>query len=329
MNILYIGPYKDIEYKQICHNHIFSLKNKYNLRTLPIYLSNNQVEIDENILYLEEKTKTQSANYIAVIQYAPAEYLFPFDKSIAKKSICIPIIKYPILYSDKNKNINSFDQILCDSKYDAELIKKNLTNKSKKIKLFSYKVFEKISAQKINLNYLNNEYKFYIFINDDNVGYVNNIILGFSTALSSIKNCCLLIISSNKQISQKISRYVDIVSQKIMYIKNHIKIVEQPYFDKDNTFDLSIHNSCDCLIDIRYSSNCGFSSFLAKDFNNSIISNENININYESCYIDNEQIYFDLQAIIQQKDISEKIKNTVRTKPIYQQNNIPTLDQVI
>jgi hypothetical protein len=328
MNILYIGPYKDIEYKNVCQNHIFSLSNKYNLDILPIYLSNNQTQVDESILDIEKKTKTRTVKYSSVVQYAPADYLFAFDKYITNKSICIPIIQYPI--SSKNKNINNFDQILCDSKYDSELIKKNLqNNKSKKIKLFSYQLFQKTGVQKINLNYLNSAYKFYMFTNNTNIAYTNNVVLGFAAALASIRNCCLLIVSSNKQISEKISRYIDIISQKIIYIKNHIKIIQQPSFDKDNLFEINIHNSCDCLIDIRNSSNYGLHSFIAREFGNSIIANENVNINYEYYYTDNEQLHFDLQTIISNTNICEKIKNIVKTKPIYQQNNIPTLDQVV
>jgi hypothetical protein len=95
MNALYIGPYREKSIIGLSSiNHIHSLKNKCSLTIRPIFMSDNATisEVDQELLGLEQKTFLKT-KYDFIIQYAPIDYILPFDL-VADKNYCIPIIPY-------------------------------------------------------------------------------------------------------------------------------------------------------------------------------------------------------------------------------------------
>ena len=93
--------------------------------------------------------------------------------------------------------------------------------------------------------------------------------------------------------------------------------------------ELAIHKSCDCCIDIKDYTNNSFRSYLAKLYNNSIISNENIAYT-EDIDIDNirdTDQYAKYNPSI--SSLSAKMQNIINTVPVYNNDNIPTLNKLV
>ena len=99
MNILYIGPYKDISIDGISSRYLIN-----NLRDIPsINLTIQNIIIsskaDNSLVYSEETIKSDLESYDVVIQHAPIDFIV--SDSRIKKSIIIPIMD-----SLNEKNIN-------------------------------------------------------------------------------------------------------------------------------------------------------------------------------------------------------------------------------
>jgi hypothetical protein len=92
---------------------------------------------------------------------------------------------------------------------------------------------------------------------------------------------------------------------------------------------MPVHQSCDCYIGFRSSTNHHFHPFLARELNNAYITNDNMDMDLEPLF-DNKNI--DLYRFYPEIKVSKlvhKIKNLIRTKPIHKEDNISTIDNII
>lgn len=329
MNILYISPYRNIVSYNECMNNIYALKRSSSLTVYPIYIDNFTVNNDAQLLTLENQNWSEKS-YDIVLQHAPVSYLFPF-KNIAKYNYCIPIIDY-------TKNLNKedcdkllqFDMVLVDSKYDLDFLNKNINQKDKKspkqIKLFKY-VNHYNSSKHLNLTHHKNNYKIYTFVDNSNIAYIESIILAFFIVNCDIDGCSLIISAESKKIANQLKTIISDITNKtkIKNIQNYIKILELE--DKAEN-SVPVHQSCDCYIGFRNGTNHYFHTFLAKEFDNAYITNDNMDMNFEPIFKSNIDIYKFYQEVSVSR-LVDKIKNTVRTKPIRKEDNIPNLDQII
>jgi len=325
MNILYIAPYRNSVIYNECLNNIKTLNTKSSITIYPVYLDSELIDPDQEIKTLESKNIC-SENYDIVLQHAPVEYLVPFS-GLVKNNYCIPIIKYCKNIDSRHINkLLDFNLILSDSKYDADFINSCIGNKSKKVKLFNYTNHYDNNKQ-VNLFYHNKNYKLYTFINKKNIHNLHKIFLAFFIASQDAANCSLVLAVDSDNLAPQAKTILDdiIKKTKINNIENSIKIVVVPN-KPDNV--IAMHKTGDCYIEFRETTNSHFHTFIAKECNNTFITNENLDFSYEPT-IDNDQDFYNLYPKLSVSSLVNKIKNIVRTKSIHKIDNIPTLDEVI
>lgn len=326
MNILYISPYRNSHTYNECINNIKALKGSGSLTICPIYIDSEILDPEQDILPLE-LNKLCSQDYDLVIQHAPVDYLIPFS-NIVKKNYCIPIIKYAKNISQKYfSRLSNFDMILSDSKYDADFITNAIGNKDKKIKLFNYTNYYD-SDKQFNLSYHNRNYKLYTFINQKNIHLVNKIFVSFFLAYQEISDCSLILAVESDATASKIKSVLDDLIKKIKSnnIQNYIKIIVIPqHIDSI----LAIHKTCDCYIEFRETTNSHFHNFIAKEYNNTFITNENLDLYYEPSIVNEDDSFGNLYPAFSSSALAAKIKSVIRTKPIHKTDNIPTLDKIV
>lgn len=328
INILYIGPYRDAS----CHglsaiNNIYNLNTKSQLHIQPLYLSKSTININQTISNIENRLLLDKP-YDVVIQHAPIDYLIHF-KLIGLKNYCIPIIEY---VKDANKQykyrkiLHTFDKILLDSEYDIDILKNNYNISHKQTKLYNYKANINNESKNINLSYHKNRYKFYVFADRYNIYNIYQTILAFVLLGSQLKNCSLLIVADSDSTAKELSAKLDIIidKTKIKYIKNYIQIISSNQISYNN-----IHFVGDCCIDIRNYSNSSIHTNIAKLYNKSTISNENIKIYYQPIIDEPLFKYGNLYQYIDVNDLVTKMKTVINTTPIYKTNNIPTIDNIL
>lgn len=329
MNILYISPYRNIASYNECMNNIYALKRSSSLATYPIYIDNFTVNNDTELLGLENQNWSEKS-YDVVLQHAPVSYLFPF-KNIAKYNYCIPIIDYAKNFNKEDcDKLLQFDMVLVDSKYDSDLLNKNINPKDKKsakqIRLFKY-VNHYSNSKYLNLTYHKNNYKIYTFVNNSNVTYIKSIILAFFIVSCDVDNCSLIISVQSEKLANQLKAIINDITNKtkIKHIQNYIRIL---VLEDKTENSIPVHQSCDCYIGFRTATNHYFHTFLAKEFDNAYITNDNMDMNFEPVFESNIDIY-KFYPEVSVSRLVDKIKNTVRTKPIHKEDNIPNLDQII
>lgn len=327
MKILYIGPYRDNSPHGFASlNIIDSLKSKCSLNIKPIIISNNIIEnLDQELLYLENQPLTK-LKYDIVIQHAPIDYLIPFN-IYGIKNYGIPII--PFVYNETLKNkynriFKYFNEIFIDSSEDAAWLK-NFYAKNKKLKIFRYAHKNNIKISEMSFH-SKDAYKFYTFVDQNNISNILSIISAFILLQKKI-NECILIIGVNKQEAKNISDQIDFLIKKtgIKYLKNYIVILETSSIENI----LSIHNSADCCIDIKLEINRGFNTNIAKLYSNTTISNENLDMSLDMELSRKNFALDNLYPTVNIHNLSNKMLNAIN---ITQSNNIdiiPTIDSII
>jgi hypothetical protein len=331
MNILYISPYRNISTHNECMNNIHALSKSASLTVYPIYTDPFTINNKDKQLSDLENQNWSEKNYDAVLQHAPINYLLPF-KNIAKHNYCIPIIDYDKQISKNEcEKLLQFDTVLVDSKYDLDYLNKNINQKDKRsakqIKLFKY-VNNYTNSKYLNLTYHKNNYKIYTFVNHSNAIYIKSIILSFFIVGCDTENCSLIISVQSEELANKVKSIIEDVSNrsKIAYVKNYIKIL---VLEDTIENSMPVHQSCDCYIGFRSSTNHHFHPFLARELNNAYITNDNMDMDLEPLF-DNKNI--DLYRFYPEIKVSKlvhKIKNLIRTKPIHKEDNISTIDNII
>lgn len=328
MNILYISPYRNTITQAACINNIKSLEKSSTLNIKPVYIDNYITDVTDKQTTILENKLSDIEKYDIVVQHAPIEFLLPF-KLISSKNYCIPIMKYiKGNYSEYSK-LSEFDMVLFDSKYDIDFISTNIGFKLKKTKLFKYKnYYEDSKDSKLDLQNHNYNYKLYIFVNDDSSWLINSVLTGFIISLQDVTNCSLIIVADSKSSAKKVSNILDSIENKnfIKYLKNYINILVINPADIHSI--ATIHNTCDCLIDIKNISNISVHSFIAKEFGKPSITNDNIDLYFEPI-IDNDSEYGNAYPMISPTKLSNKIRSIVRTNYISKIDNIPTLDNIL
>lgn len=330
MNILYIGPYRDKSVNGLISiNHIESLKNHCALTIKPLFLTSDRTQsLDNNLIELEKK-QLLDKKYDACIQYAPIEHLIPFEL-VSLKNYCIPIVSYTYHINNEYQNYNilsHFDTIFYDSQYDTKLFK-NILSEKKKYKLFNYSDVSVDPPLIDKLSIHSKRYKFYTFVHKETYRFINKILLAFLMLQKKLQTCLLIIAVDNEEHHKLVSDNINFLSKqlKINYIHNYIKILNLETKEIDV---LSLHKSANCLIDVRDYTNNNFQTHLAKLYNNAIITNDNLSysedIELESINNNESYIRYDLNIM----SLLDKMKNVINTMPIYNDDNIPTLDKLI
>lgn len=159
MNILYIGPYRQIDYVgQMANLHIDSIKksikNTDRLLTRPIYFDTSLVSSSSDN-YSSESTDID--NIDTVIQYVPIDFI-AIDRDV--KNIVIPMIdpKIQNISQDSTYDVlNNVDKIILDDEKNKNLIK-NYGIKTP-IEMYEEKIIDN-KKQKFNLDAINTSYKF-------------------------------------------------------------------------------------------------------------------------------------------------------------------------
>lgn len=329
MNVLYIGPYKENSIHGLSSiNIIYSLKNKCDLTIRNIDLSAKNIKYlnpDKDLILLENKPLNHT--YDIIIQHAPVDSLFPVSLS-STRHYSIPIISYLYnsYYKQKYQNILSkFYSVLVDNTDDVAYIKNYCLDK--KTKLFRHSDTATQFSQ-INI-YKKDSYKFYTFIDDNNINSISKIILSFILLQKRINDCLLIVAVNNKKHIKPISNKIEELTKqiKINYLNNYIHI-----FNTDNIIEnvYNIHEHGDCCIDIKSETNSNFHTNIAKLYNNSIISNESLDMRLDTAIL-NSTIYNinDSSPVLNIKELSVKMLNNINMQPNHNIETIPTIDSVI
>jgi hypothetical protein len=331
MNALYIGPYREKSILGLSsRNHIYSLRNKCSLTIRPIFLSDNVTipEIDQELLDLEQKIFLRK-KYDFIVQYAPIDYIIPFNL-VSNKNYCIPIIPYiknNYMNTTYSRVLKTFNMILFDSQYDSTFIKNNTNLNSKNIKSFRYS--ETITdATKPEKLIKNKKYKFYTFISKENIQDIKRYISAFILLKKKINLSMLFMVCYDKNIVQEINKHISLLQQstKLYYMNNYIKPLVINCFESEI---LGVHEAFDCCLDFRRFTNYGLNSDLPKLYNNSIISNDNMDINQDLNVEDNIWDIDNIYSGINISDLSEKMSSSINTRPIRNNDNTPTLDSLL
>lgn len=332
MNVLYIGPYRDQSTQGIASlNHIRSLKNKCTLTIRPIFLTSNRIDKIDSDLELLETKPISDKPYDICIQYAPIDYLVSF-RMVSKKNYSIPIIPYSYRSDLKLRYariLDYFDYILCDSQYDIDIIK-NIQNNKKKLKLYNYTESLSSSNTPDDLLSYNKQHKFYTFINEQSIRFFNKILIAFFIMQKKAPSSVLFVILENNNYSKIIKNNIDLIVNKmnIKYSNNYIKLLSS--INQEANI-LGIHNVSNCCIYLRDYTNTSLPISIAKLYNNTVITNENIvtvqDIDFESTNQNDDVSIIKYAPTI--SDLSEKMKNSINVTPIYNIDNIPTIDKLI
>ena len=159
MNILYIGPYRQIDYVgQMANLHIdsirASMKNTDKLSTRPIYFDPSLAS-PSSIVYDTENTQMEHID--VTVQYVPIDFV-----AIRQgfKNLAVPMIdpKLQNISQDYSYDIlNSVDKIILDDDKNKTLIKNY--GITAPIEMYEEKIIDS-KKQKFNLDTINKYYKF-------------------------------------------------------------------------------------------------------------------------------------------------------------------------
>lgn len=244
MNILYIGPYKDISMDGISSRYFVN-----NLRSIPnssltlqsITLSN---KIDTSVSYDEETIQSGLESYDVVIQQAPVDLIV--NDTRIKKSIIIPIIGELNEKIINTLKIKTFHKLLVSSKYHLDKLKKIFG--SKVVYLRYHDNVTKVN-KKYNIRFLNKTQKFYyIGSYTKQQNSVRKIILSFIMAFRTDPSVSLvLFLEENpldlEQLNKDIADY-----KKQLNLINDFKKITIAAFDNTEESLLITHNGGDIYI---------------------------------------------------------------------------------
>lgn len=244
MNILYIGPYKDISIDGISSRYLIN-----NLRDMPsINLTIQNIIIsskaDNSLVYSEETIKSDLESYDVVIQHAPIDFIV--SDSRIKKSIIIPIMD-----SLNEKNINKlkvkkFNKLLVNNKCYLDKLKKIFG--SKIICLRYNNIIQPIN-RKYSIRFLNNTKKFYYIGNYiQQQSLVRKTILSFMMAFRTDPSTSLvLFLSDNQSDLEQLNKDMEDYKKQLNLINDCKKITVAPFNSTEESLSIA-HNGGDIYI---------------------------------------------------------------------------------
>ena len=244
MNILYIGPYRDISIDGISSRYLInSLKDIPNT-TLNIQSITINNKVDNSVIYDEEVITKDLQSYDIVIQQAPVDFIVA-DSRI-KKSIIIPVIN---ILNDKTINklkIKKFDKLLVSNKYHLDKLKKIFGHKV--VYLRHSNIVQPIS-KKYSIRFLNNTKKFYYigsYIGEQHL--VRKIILSFMMAFrTDTSNSLVLFLDDNQSDLEQLNKDIEDYKKQINLINDFKKITVAGFNNTEESLAIA-HNGGDIYI---------------------------------------------------------------------------------
>lgn len=250
MNILYIGPYRQIDYiGQVSNAHISSILNHIkpsdNLITRPVY-------IDTSLSQNDPKTKNESIiceTTDIIIQYLPIDFI---AIKTDVKNIAVPIIDPKlnnIAHDNEYKKLNWCDKILVDEDKHKQMLKSCGIKRA--IDLYEEKL-ETDNPQKFNLDLIEKNYKFgFIGHYQNNKLIIQKIIQAFLLASRYQDNIALhLFLRGSDQDKQEIDNYIMQIKDQLIIPGYHNKIYTL-FGIWSQQESLIALNSIDCFISLN------------------------------------------------------------------------------
>lgn len=244
MNILYIGPYKNISIDGIASRYLID-----SLRLIPnvkLTIQNIIIDtkIDYSLSYSEEIVSENLESFDVVIQHAPVDMIV--NDSRIKKSIIFPIIKTVNEKIINILNIKKFDKLLVSSKYHLDKLKKIFGSK---IVYLRYNKTGSLINKRYNVKFLNKTQKFYCITSyKKEQSTVRKILLSFMMAFRTDPKVSLILFLEDKpsdfeQLNKDIAEY-----KKQLNIINDFKKITIAQFDNTEESLLVTHNGGDIYI---------------------------------------------------------------------------------
>jgi hypothetical protein len=244
MNILYIGPYKNISIDGIASRYLIdSLKliPNINLTIQNIIIDN---KINNSFSYSEEKISGNLESFDIVIQHAPVDMIV--NDSRIKKLIIFPIMDVVNEKIINMLSIKKFDKLLVNSKYHLDKLKKVFGSK------VTYLRYNKTGIpinKRYNIKFLNKTQKFYCvssYKKEQNI--IRKIILSFMMAFRTNPTVSLILFLEDKpseleQLNKDIAEY-----KKQLNLINDFKKITIAPFDNTEESLLATHNSGDIYL---------------------------------------------------------------------------------
>lgn len=244
MNILYVGPYKNISIDGISSRYLID-----NLKLIPnIKLVTQNIitsdKINNAFSYIEETITGDLSSFDVVIQHAPINMIV--NDSRIKKSIIFPIIDTVNEKLINTLNIKKFDKILVSNKYHLDKLKKVFG--SKVIYLRYHKSIGPVD-KKYNIKFLNKTQKFYwigSYKKEQNI--IQKIILCFMMAFrTDPKVSLVLFLEDQPSELEGLNKDIAECRKRINLINDFKKITIFPFNNTEESL-LIAHNSGDIYL---------------------------------------------------------------------------------
>lgn len=334
MNILYIGPYRQLDYiGQVSETHIESIlktvKSSDILITRPLYL-------DTSLSNNKPKTATEKAisgDIDILIQYMPIDFI-SIQKNI--KNIVIPIINPRInnlSHDYEYKKLNWCDKILVEDDKHKHMLK--LCGVKSSIEIYEEK-FETDNYQKFNLDSIENNYKFgFIGHYQNNKQIIHKIIDSFLLSARYQHNIKLyLFLRGSDQDKQDVDNYIDKM-KKQLNMPIYINKIDSLFGMWNRQESLIALNSIDCFIslndDYRQTLYEKFFTINAEMTDHKfIINRQNVQtIEVPDIYTNKSHEYKNTLNSISTTDLSAKILSAQSSQQKNKKTDYPSLGNII
>lgn len=258
MNILYIGPYRQLDYiGQASRLYLRSILDQAKKKNDNVKLHARSVCIEPNLLSkdydgLYEKFDKSIDEYSMIVQHLPPEYL-----SIQKScyNIAIPIVDARLIDASNNyyySQLNEFDYVLIDNIRTKEFLKRS--NIKTKLDIFSEHIIPdpRTLNQRYNLGEINNLFKFgFIGPYKSNEQIIQKLILSYTIAFrSDIKTHLVLFLRGTAQDKSDIEKFYN-SSRKRLNIVNDENRISFIFNDLNETESSVAINTLDCYLSIN------------------------------------------------------------------------------
>jgi hypothetical protein len=258
MNILYIGPYRQLDYiGQASRLYIRSIIDQAKKKNDNVKLHTRSVCIEPNLLDKEysspyEKFDESIDEYSIIVQHLPLEYL-----SIQKKfhNIAIPIVDARLVGASNNyyySQLNEFDYILTDNVRTKEFLKRS--NIKTKLDIFSEHIIPdpRTLNQRYNLGEINNLFKFgFIGPYKSNEQIIQKLIISYTIAFrSDTKTHLVLFLRGTAQDKSDIEKFYNNTKKRLKIVndENRISFIFNDLNETDSSVGI---NTMDCYLSIN------------------------------------------------------------------------------
>lgn len=248
-NILYLGPYKQVNYLGQC-----SLRNLYeiiqsgsvNVVSKHISVDNSDLLDTSHIIPKHHESIDNVLGIDMIIQNLPPSFM---SSNLYAKNVAIPFVDPYVDYSNSNLFTN-FDMVLIDDQYSRDKIK----NKNTKVEVYDQRppiVLNNCNTEKYNFGSYSNLYKFGFIVNyQKEITFLHKLIQSFLTTFRANNKVSLylLVTATDKEKAELESLYEDI--KKSLGMIGYDKIIFM-YNNCDHMDSIRLLNSLDCYISLN------------------------------------------------------------------------------